>query len=340
MSKQSGRDTGRPIERIVVDECLGQNSPALSKLTRQLGGLQVELVFLAAKHTGIPDVEILDKLLDGRTALLTRDRALHNLTIDRGFRSFAPFPDGSLTSRKLPDVATLDKGLPVARGGLRGSYVHERAPDAHAIVGCLAGFLSEHQLKQFRTKRRRIRAHFGSLDNIAAAALTIGQRRTPRGIVGGYVLKVDAHHGAKSLSPASEGYFLVPSGGSEPVHALIWALTHVLFLHLEQRPLTLFLCDRGLAATCTALIAGHNAGHNLVERMAVRLLGTVRKPQPQACVKGRFFDRMQAKLEQLTTHDSNELVRIDLQAMADALAGSNEIGGGEHDIARGASQQP
>jgi hypothetical protein len=40
---------------------------------------------------------------------------------------------------------------------------------------CLYSFLSAHQLKQFRTKRRHIRAHFGSPDNIVAAALTIGQ---------------------------------------------------------------------------------------------------------------------------------------------------------------------
>ena len=222
MSKQSGQRARLPIERIVIDECLGPDSPLLANLSAQLGDHPVELVFLAASHPGIPDVEILGKLLDGRTALLTRDRALHNLTIGRGFRSFAPSPDGSLTSRKLPEVSTRDKNLPMARGGLRGSYVHERTPDAHVIAGCLAGFSSEHQSKQFRTKRRRIRAHFGSLDNIAATALTIGQRRTPRGIVGGYVLKVDARHGAKSLSPASEGYFLDPSGDGEPVHGLIW----------------------------------------------------------------------------------------------------------------------
>jgi hypothetical protein len=276
MSKQGARGAGLPIERIVVDECLGPDSPVLSKLSELLGDHPLELVILAVRHPGIPDVEILDKLLDGRTALLTRDRALHNVTINRGFRSFVPLPDGSLTSCRLPDVATLDKSLPVARGGLRGSYVHERAPDAQAIVGCLAGFLSEHQLKHFRTKRRRIRAHFGSLDNIAATALTIGQRRTPRGIVGGYTLKVDARHGAKSLSPASEGYFLNRSCGGEPVHALIWALTHVLFLQLEWRPLTLFLCDSDLAETCAALIGGRNGGHNAVEHMAVRLFGTMR----------------------------------------------------------------
>jgi hypothetical protein len=321
--KQSGHRAGLRIERIVIDECFKPDSPLLAQLMGRLCGHPVELVFLASRHPGIPDVEIVDKLLDARTALLTRDRALHNLTIDRGFRSFVQSLDGSLTSRKLHEVVTRDKSLPVARGGLRDSYVHERARDAQVIAGSLAGFLSEHQLKQFRTKRRRIRAHFGSADNIAADALTIGQRCTPRGIVGGYVLKVDGRHGIKSLWPASEGYFLAPSGGSEPLQAVVWALAHVLMLQLEQRPLTLFLCDGDAAETCAALIAGRNTGRNSVERMAVRLLATAKQPQAQACVKGRFFERMQTKLDKLAAHDSNELVMIDLQAMADVLERSN-----------------
>ena len=102
MSRQSERGAGLPIERIVVDECLGPASPVLAKLTGQLGGHLVEMVFLAASHPGIPDVEILDKLLDGRTALLTRDRVLHNLTIDRGLRSFAVAPSYRANSRKKP----------------------------------------------------------------------------------------------------------------------------------------------------------------------------------------------------------------------------------------------
>jgi hypothetical protein len=285
-------------------------------------------------------VEILDKLLDGQTAPLTRDRALHNVTIDRGFRSFTPYPDGCLTSSKLPGVAAQDKSHPVAGGGLRDSYVHQRAPDAQVIVNRLVGFLSQHQLKQFQTKRRRIRAHFGSLDNIAATALTFGQRRTPRGIVGGYVLKVDARHGIQSLSPASEGYFYDPAGDGEPVHALIWALTHVLFLQLEQQPLKLFLCGSDLVGTCTRLIGGHNEGHDLVEHMVVRLLGAVSAPLAQPCLKGKFFDRMQAKLNQLTAHDSNELVTIDLRAMADVMADRIDIRSGfVEDDARSSSWQ-
>jgi hypothetical protein len=49
---------------------------------------------------------------------------------------------------------------------------------------------------------------------------------------------------------------------------------------------------------------------------------------------------MQAKLNQLTAHDGNELVRIDVQAMADAMEGSNDIGAGfSSDKVRGSAQQ-
>ena len=103
------------------------------------------------------------------------------------------------------------------------------------------------------------------------------------------------------------------------MHSLIWALIHVLMLQMEQRPLTLFLCDCDAAMISAALIAGRDTGRSSVERFAFRLLATVKQPQAKVCVKGRFFDRMQAKLNQLTAHDSNELVAINLQTVADAL---------------------
>jgi hypothetical protein len=93
-------------------------------------------------------------------------------------------------------------------------------------------------LKQFRTKRRRIRAHFGTSDNIAAAALTIGQRRTSRGVLGGYILKVDARQGVRSLLTASEGYFLDRSNSDEPLRATCWALAHLFQLQLQCHPVT------------------------------------------------------------------------------------------------------
>src|ERR1019366_3132665 len=266
------------IERVVVDEWVGQESPLVGQLFEGLGERPVKFVFLATENPGIPDIEILDKLLDVRSALLTQDRVLHNLAIGRGFQSFVHTPESGLTDRRLVHVSASDKHLPVPSGASRGSYRHQSNHDAQAITECLCGFLSAHQLKQFRTKRRRIRAHFGSPDNIVAGALTIGQRRTTHGIVGGYMLKVDARHGIKSLIPASESYFL-DRVGNDPLQATCWALVHLFKLQLQSYPLTLYHLDGAARARCTALIADRGSAATAVERMAARLLAAAFQPK-------------------------------------------------------------
>jgi hypothetical protein len=245
---------------------------------------------------------------------------LHNLAISRGLRSFVPDPAGNLSDVKVPGIAGRDKLQPVASGGLRDSYGPRPDAEAQAITGCLAGFLSKQQLKHFRTKRCRIRAHFGSLDNIGAAALTIGHVHTARGIVGGYQLKVDARHGVKCLSPASESYFLDRSSCHEPIHSVVWALAQLFMLHLESRRLTLFLCDAAVFGQCTGLTGGRSADISPATRAACRLLGAICDARVQSCVKGRFFDRMEAKLDQLARGKSSELVSVDMEAITTALA--------------------
>ena len=327
MPEQDEMHTEPPIERIVVDECLAPDSQMLAQLTQRLGGPGIEVVLLTMRHPGIPDIEILDKLLDDRTALLTRDRVLHNLAISREFRSFFQLAEGGLTNRTLPGVDTTDRRQPAASGGLQDTYRPKPDPEAQAIVASLAANMTAQQLKQFRTKRRRIRAHFGSLDNIAATALTIGQIRTPQGTIGGCQLKVDARHGVKGLSPASESYFLDRSPHHEPLQSVVWALAQLFMLQLHSRPLTLFVCHAGMLHHCRDLTAGGDTSNSAVARAACRLLGATCDARVEACVKGRFFDRMQAKLDQLAAvtsrlGTSNELVPINGAAIAAALTGT------------------
>ena len=308
-----------PIERVVVDESVGRDSELMALFRDRLGERQVVFIFVASEHPGIADIEILDKLLDGRSVLLTQDRVLHNLAIGRGFRSMIKTPESGFTDRRLAHVAAPDKHFPVLRGALRDSYAHQADPEAQAIRGCVCGFLSAHQLKQFRTKRRRIRAHFGSSDNILAAALTIGQRRTPRGTIGGYMLKVDARHGIKSLFPASESYF-VDRDCNEPLHATCWALAHLFELQLQNYPLTLYHLESAARARCDILIDDPGAAISAVERMVTGLGAAVFQLSTAKCTKGRFFDRVSDKLTQLGKFATNELVAFDVQAMAKALS--------------------
>jgi len=325
----------RPIERIVVDECLGTASPLLAQLIQQIGNQPIEIVYLAVRHPGVPDIEILNKVLDGRTALLTRDRVLHNEAIGRGLRSFIPGPTGSLSDRRVPGVPRKTRLQPVPSGGLR-CYLPKPDTEAQAIASCVAGFLSEQQLKKFRTKRRRIRAHFGSIDNIAATAITIGQMRTGSGVVGGFQLKVDARHGVSCLSPASESYFLDCSPHQEPLNCVVWALAQLFVLQLQSLPVTLFVCDAAVVRQCVDLVSGRPVGNSPTAQATDRLLRAICEARVQACVKGRFFDRMTVKLHQLALGESNELVPINMEGVTTALArmptNANKLQPGDHDL--------
>jgi hypothetical protein len=149
--------------------------------------------------------------------------------------------------------------------------------------------------------------------------------RTPEGIVGGYQLKMDTRHGIKSLAPASESYFLDRSADGRPLQSVVWSLALLFLLQLQSRPLTLFLCDAAAMGHCTELAAGRAIGDSPVPHAVGTLLRTVGGVPVQACVKGRFFDRMQAKRGQLAQGRGNELVPIDVEAVAVSLVQQAQV---------------
>ena len=53
---------GQPL-KVVVDECVGSKSRLFQQFRAWLEDRPVEFLYLAERHPGIPDVEILDKLL-------------------------------------------------------------------------------------------------------------------------------------------------------------------------------------------------------------------------------------------------------------------------------------
>lgn len=68
---------------------------------RRFGGEQYEYVFLGQAHRGIPDVEILDKLLRPGIILLTGDCVLHARALERGCRSYTLNDCGQLTTETV-----------------------------------------------------------------------------------------------------------------------------------------------------------------------------------------------------------------------------------------------
>ena len=93
-------------KRVIVDECVGRNSALWCEFQRVLGDQPWDYVFLSEAHPGIPDVEILDKLLTPGTLLLTNDCVLHQRATRQGIRSYTLNQQGNLTRQRQPGVSS------------------------------------------------------------------------------------------------------------------------------------------------------------------------------------------------------------------------------------------
>ncbi len=309
--------------KVVIDECVGVESHLFEEFRAWLGTRPAEFLFLAETHPGIPDVEILDKLLGPGVVLLTDDCVLHNRACASKRRSFTLNEQQQLTRRPLKNVRTPRRpAAPSVLKQLKPSY----ASAPHEIAQRLMADLPEKRLKGLRTARRRIRSYFGSSANISRLALTIGTRRPKRGgVLCGYTLRIAGHTGVKGLA-ASEGYCTVPSSNYSEAHCVIHGLCAVFCLHLDQTPIDIFimpgkaldLCRHTLDGVSTSTVGGNTGTLKL-------MLGALPEVHLFPCVKGRFFDAMTRKLERLVSEGSNEVRSIDFDDIARRVASLGSV---------------
>ena len=130
---------------------------------------------------------------------------------------------------------------------------------------------------------------------------------------------MNARHGAKSLQPASEGYSLDRSAPGSPNGAVLHAPTHPYCLHLWSVPAALYIIPETSLRSCAAL-TGSEPPADPVDRAVRLLLAHLPLVTVNACVKGRFHDRLMNKLDQVGRGSGNEVVAVDLAAVAAALA--------------------
>jgi hypothetical protein len=302
---------------VIVDEGIGPNTAIWGQFQRILGERPAEYLFLAEAYAGIPDVEILDKLLGPETVLLTRDRVLHMRAIAHGFRSYTLNEQGQLTRRPLRGVR-LPKSPGSVHSELQDDYRYRPAND---LPDRIKADLSEKQFQRYRTARRRIRSHFGSAAAIGQVSLTVGTQGTSRGVLCGFVLHVAGNSGVSGLR-ASEGYCLPADGLTDPACAIMHALRDQFLLQLDQVTTQLFVIPPLVRDLCQRLLEPPEPAVPLHQAIG-KLLQGVRGLTVHPCDKGRFFDAMQHKLERLRGGSSNEVTTVDFTQIT-----ANLLGGG------------
>ncbi len=300
------------LVRVIVDNAINEESLLWKAFQKWLDWRPAEYVFLEKAHKGIPDVEILDKLLASNDVLLTVDRVLHNRACAQGVMSFTLNAQGQLQRRPLKDVA-LPKGKPASSviKELKDDYT--TAPSALTLK--LTNGMSEKDLKAFRTRRRRIRSYFGSAASLSSVAMTIDATIAKNKVLCGYAIKIAGHSGVKGLR-ASEGYCAMNAPAYDPAYPAIHALCASFYLHLDQVPTELFIIPQESLRLCQMLI---NAAPASVSQPSHRALQEMMRGIPRLklfpCVKGFFHDNMKQKLQQLSNFRSNEITLVDFDAI-------------------------
>ncbi len=303
----------RPPLKVVVDECVGLESRLFEEFRAWLGDRAAEFLYLSEAHPGIPDVEILDKLLGPAVVLLTNDCVLHNRACASQLRSFTLNEQQQLTRRPLKDVRTpRRRSAPSVLKQLEPSYVS--AP--HEIAQRLMLNLPEKRLKALRTVRRRIRSYFGSSANIARVALTVGARRSRGRVLCGFALRIAGHAGVRGLA-ASEGYCTIPLGTYSDAYCVIHGLYAVFCLHLNHTPIDIYIMPGEVLDLCRSTLDRVPTPVAVPNAVTLQImLGALREAHLFPCVKGRFHDAMSWKLKQLESVSSNEVRNIDFDDIA------------------------
>jgi hypothetical protein len=299
--------------RVIVDENSGPGQPIWEQFQRQFANRTFDFLFLKDQHIGIPDVEILEKVLRPEMILLTDDCVLHMQALKRGFQSYTADCHGNLTNGRLKGVKIED--LPAsAYKELLSDYRHQPKNDMAARL--TIGF-TDKQFKKYRVVRRRIRSHFGSAAAIYQLSVTIGEKLTQKGLLCGFVLNIAGNTGVPGLR-ASEGYCLPLGDQTAPEYCVIHALRDLYLLQLEQVRTELFVTSPGALERCThALAADLSASPSTLALKG--LIDGIDKCKFTACTKGRFFDGMQQKLDQLSRGRKNEVTTVDFDQIITSL---------------------
>ncbi len=303
--------------RVIVDEGVAKQTALWQQLKRYLGEQPREYVFLAKEHHAIPDIEILDKLLNKHTILVTNDKILHNRACNKGFRSFTLNEQGQFTRRRLRGIKVPETQAPSVMKTLQQDYT--RTP--HVLTQKIGRGLSKKQLKHYRTRRRRIRSYFGSFENIGRIAVTVDSRKINEALLCGFVMNIAGRAGVKGLR-ASEGYCLGSDNETDASFCLIHALVDLFCLQLESIAIDLFVIPHESLALCHQLLADQEQVLSPYRQALRDLIRGASKIEPFPSTKGRIFDAMQRKMGQLSRSRSNEVVRMDFSLIVGHLTGS------------------
>ncbi|MCB1097929.1 MAG: hypothetical protein KDN22_20320 [Verrucomicrobiae bacterium] len=270
-----------------------------------------QYLFIKDTHPGIQDIEIIRRLLNDRSCLLSADRALHNAALNHGrFSFFLDREAATITTQPLEGIkprGILSAPEPISDKVISFSATPQETSRCYRAVYPD----TPTRQKKMRTKRRRIRNYFGGNANMAHAAITLSTLpcQNRGGQLTGIRIRITALSGGIKALDACELY--VWDKESDPLAAWCHALILMIQLQLTDIPIEFFFDTYCLAPPEEA-----GSGSKWSSLFADLLVDFTPEPVLTACPKGSLIERLRSKLQVLKRTETNEIVDSDLEKIA------------------------
>ncbi len=302
------------MKRIVVDEAVSEElGRQFLSFLRKKGYDGLDILFISKEHTGMPDSHIVHHLLDHSTFFLTTDRPLHNAIIAQGLKSYH-CSHGKFISKKFKGIKNKEL-MPLNKEALilKDNY---HLPKTEIRPYLLPS--AEKSLKKLRTKRRRIRNHFGGYDNLDLVALTVSWKALNTSTLFGLRIRISTNIGKKALD-ASENYFRDPIAPPyRGIAAINYALILLIQLMLHGVETVVYFDSPKMTNPAHHLSGEDQSPH-------AKLLATLHENFSEIkfipSTKGRFIERLRTKLEDLSIGSSNEIVPGNMSEILNKVKG-------------------
>ncbi len=285
---------------IVVDEAVSEKicKHFLSFLKKKGFG-NLNILLISKEHPGIPDSHILHHLLNSKTIFLTMDRVFHNKILTQGLASYYVYNE-EFVGKKLKGIHLKDNySIHKNEAKIKESY---HLPETDIRSSLLPS--SEKKIKKLRTKRRRIRNHFGGQDHLNQVAITVSLKSNASQTLIGGAFKVSSNIGIKALD-ASESYICE---SVLPEHQNIVAVNHMLILSIQ---LMLHFVETHFYYDSLQMDNPLQALEQDQQNPHIKLFAELLKNFPKIefipSSKGRFIERLRKKLDNLSKNRTNEI---------------------------------
>jgi hypothetical protein len=291
----------KKMKKIVVDETVSEElCRHFLSFLRKKGYDHLDIFFIKKQHSGMPDSHIVHHLLDKTTFFLTTDRPLHNTILSQGLKSYY-YSHKNFTSKKIKGIKNKEL-TPLNKEALvlKDNY---RLPKTDIRPYLLPS--AEKSLKKLRTKRRRIRNHFGGYDNLNLVAITISWKTFNTLTLIGVKFRISTNIGKRALD-ASENYYCERIA---PEHRDIVAINYAFILSIQlilHSVETHVYFDSPKMTNPAMYLSDENQSSHA--KLLATLYENFSDIEFIPSTKGRFIERLRAKLEDLSVGNSNEII--------------------------------